>query len=67
MIDDNVNGYIIPQKDSKALTEAIDKFIKLSSKEREEMGRQGRKKVECEFDRQIVVNKYLKEVMQSGL
>ena len=67
VIDDKINGYMIPPKDSEALISAIEKFIHLSSEEREEMGKNGRKKVEQCFDRQIVVNKYLDEVMKSGL
>ena len=62
VIEDGVNGYMIPQKDSKALIEAIDKFMQLDYESKKAMGIAGRKKVEKEFDRQIVVNKYLGEL-----
>ena len=62
VIDDGVNGYMIPQKDSKALIEAIDKFMQLDYESKKAMGIAGRRKVEKEFDRQIVVNKYLGEL-----
>lgn len=62
VIDDGVNGYMIPQKDSKALIKAIDKFMQLDYESKKAMGIAGRKKVEKEFDRQIVVNKYLGEL-----
>lgn len=62
VIDDGVNGYMIPQKDSKALIEAIDKFMQLDYESKKAMGIAGRKKVEKEFDRQIVVEKYLAEM-----
>ena len=62
VIEDGVNGYMIPQKDSKALIEAIDKFMQLDYESKKAMGIAGRMKVEKEFDRQIVVNKYLGEL-----
>lgn len=62
VIDDGVNGYIVPQKDAKALIEAVEKFLKLSNEERRMMGLYGREKVKMEFDRKIVVNAYMKEV-----
>lgn len=62
VIDDGVNGYMIPQKDSKALIEAIDKFIQLDYESKKAMGIAGRIKVEKEFNRQIVIEKYLAEM-----
>lgn len=62
VVDDGVNGYMIPCKNVRKLVEAIDKFMKLSNDERKKMGLAGRKKVEKEFDRKIVVNSYVDEV-----
>lgn len=62
VIDDGVNGYMIPQKDSKALISAVDKFMQLSYEEKKIMGIAGRHKVEKQFDRQIVVEAYMKEI-----
>lgn len=62
VIDDGVNGYKIPQKDSAALIRAVEKFLGLSNVQKKEMGLAGRKKVEAEFDRQIVVEAYMKEL-----
>jgi galacturonosyltransferase len=62
VIDDGVNGYIVNQKDSQDLIEKIEKFLSLSWGERRQMGLAGRAKVEKEFDRQIVIDKYLDEV-----
>lgn len=59
VVDNNVNGYMIPQKDSKALIEAVEKFLKLPNEKRKKMGMAGRKKVEKEFDREIVVDAYI--------
>lgn len=66
VIDDGVNGYMIPQKDSKALIEAIDKFMQLDYESKKAMGIAGRMKVEKEFDRQIVINEYMREVAHIG-
>ena len=62
VVDDGVNGYMVPQKDSKALIQAVEKFLKLSNKERFKMGLAARAKVEREFDRKVVVEAYMKEV-----
>lgn len=62
VVEDGINGYMIPQKDAKALYDAIDKFINLSFEEKKKMGLNGRAFVEKRYDRQIVINKYLKEI-----
>lgn len=62
VIEDNLNGFIVKQKDEKDLEDKIEKFIKLPFEKRKEMGINGRKKVEKEFNRNIVINKYLEEL-----
>ena len=62
VVDDGVNGYMIPQKNSKELIRAIEKFLQLSYVEKKQMGMNGREKVEKQFDRQIVVKAYLQEI-----
>ena len=42
--------------------EIIERFIALPYKQKCEMGMAARRKVEREFDRQVVVNAYLKEI-----
>lgn len=66
VVDDGVNGFLIKQKDSIDLQEKIEKFLSLSVDERMKMGQKGREKVEREFDRNIVVRKYLEEVKATG-
>lgn len=61
-VDDGKTGFLIPLKNQEALNQAIEKFILLSNVQRKEMGIAGRKKVEREFDRNIVVNKYIDEL-----
>ena len=62
VIDDGVNGYICKQNDTKDLILQIEKFLSLPRDVRKEMGLAGRKKVEKQFNRQIVIDKYLQEI-----
>ncbi len=62
IVDDGVNGYMIPCQSSEELIEAIEKFLALPWKDKKDMGLAAREKVEREFDRQIVVEKYVEEV-----
>ena len=62
IVEDGVNGYMIECKDTEALKEKVERFINLTNKEKEQMGMNGRKKVENEFDRNIVINAYLEEI-----
>lgn len=65
VVNDGVNGFVIKEKNSQDLIEKIEKFLALSYKARMNMGLAGRKKVEREFSRQIVVDKYMKEIKES--
>lgn len=62
VIDDGINGYIFSPGDYESLVSSIEKFINLNFEEKKKMGFQGRKKIEIEFDRNIVINKYLDEM-----
>lgn len=62
IVDDGINGFIVAEKDSKDLISKVEKFMKLSNEERRNMGIAGRKKVEKEFDRNIVIENYLREI-----
>lgn len=61
-VDDGITGYTVKSRSTEDLIAAIERFINLPYIEKKNMGLQGRKKVEREFDRQIVVDKYLKEI-----
>ena len=62
IVDDGINGFVVKQKDSKDLITKIGQFLNLSWEEKKKMGLAGRLKVEKEFDRRIVIEKYLEEV-----
>src|SRR5699024_5814806 len=61
-VEDGITGFIVRQRDGKDLSEKMLRFIELSNAQRKEMGMLGRKKVEREFSRQIVVDAYIKEI-----
>ncbi|TWT03633.1 glycosyltransferase family 4 protein [Planomicrobium sp. CPCC 101079] len=62
IVDDEVNGYLVEAKNSEDLIEKIEKFINLSDEAKKNMGISGRKKVEAEFDRNIVIDAYLSRI-----
>jgi galacturonosyltransferase len=62
VVEDGYNGYMIPQKNSEKLIEALEKFLKLNYEGKKQMGLNARKKVEQQFDRQIVVEAYMREI-----
>lgn len=62
VVEDGVNGYMIPQKDEKSLIRVIEKFLQMSFEGRRQMGLAARKKVEKQFDRNVVVEAYMEEI-----
>lgn len=62
IVEDGKTGYIIEIKNSQQLIDKIEEFLKLSNEQRKQMGLEARKKVEKEFNRNIVIDKYIKEI-----
>lgn len=58
-VDDGVTGILVKVKDTNSLIEGVERFLAMSYEQRKQMGLEGRKKVEREFDRQIVIDAYL--------
>lgn len=69
IVDDGINGFVVKQQDTDDLTAKIEKFIALPHEKKKEMGLAARRKVESEFDRNIVIKVYLDAInkMQSSL
>ena len=61
VVDEGETGFLFAPGNSAELTEKIEKFIAMSGEERARMGRRGREKMEKEFDREIVIAKYIEE------
>jgi glycosyltransferase involved in cell wall biosynthesis len=59
VVDDGINGLLVPIKDSSSLAKAMEQMIR-DPEMRKRMGEAGRKKVEREFDEKIVIKKILK-------
>ncbi len=58
-IEDGINGYLIKEKDSQDLIEKVKQFLSLSHEQKSEMGWKGREKMIREFDRKIIVERYI--------
>ncbi|WP_077999246.1 glycosyltransferase family 4 protein [Edwardsiella tarda] len=58
-VEHGVNGFLCEPRSTESLIVMLDKMIQLSHQERLNMGYESRKKIEREFDEQIVINKYL--------
>ena len=65
IVEDGYNGFVVKEKDSQDLIVKLDKFINMPYDERVKMGENGRKKVQKEFDRQIVVDRYINAVKEA--
>lgn len=60
IIEDSINGYTFEVKNKESLFDKLDKFSKLNRIEIENMSLASRKKIESEFDRNIIIDNYLK-------
>lgn len=66
VIDEGYNGFIVRPKDSEDLIGKISSFLNMSKSDREQMGKNGRIKMEKEFDRNIIIKRYLSEIGEVG-
>jgi len=60
--DEGITGFGFEPRNVDDLVRAIEKFIALPYEQKQAMGIAGRKKMEQEFDRQIVVDAYMEEI-----
>ena len=56
-VEDGKTGFLCKKQDVDTLVGAIEKFLLMTSEERENMGKAGRQKMEKEFDKNDVVEK----------
>lgn len=63
-VEDGKNGYLCEAKNVDSLLNAIQKFLKLNSDERCEMGKKSRERMELMFDKKKVVNQTIEKIMQ---
>ncbi|MCT4478540.1 glycosyltransferase family 4 protein [Peribacillus frigoritolerans] len=62
IVVDSMNGYIMKERNSQNLINKIERFLDLDHESKRQMGLAGRKKVENEFDRSIVIEAYYSEI-----
>ncbi len=62
IVEEDVTGFKFDVKCAGAIVDALEKFFALSPYGRKLMGEKARKKMESEFDRQIVIEIYLKHI-----
>lgn len=60
--DEGITGFGFKPRNAPDLVRAIEKFIALPYEDKKAMGIAGRKKMEREFDRQLVVDTYMEEI-----
>lgn len=56
-VEEGISGYLCESKNAESLYKTIKKFINLPYEEKKQMGIEGRKLMEKEFDKRNVVNK----------
>lgn len=61
-VDNGVTGFLVEPRSSQSLIEGVERFLSLPYDQKVQMGIEGRKKVEREFDRNIVVKAYLNAI-----
>jgi glycosyltransferase involved in cell wall biosynthesis len=59
VVEDGVTGLLCQPRDAVDLADKMGQMVSASRKERETMGRLGRRKMELEFDEKLVIDKYL--------
>lgn len=62
-VDEGVNGYLCKVKSAKSLYQKMRKFMELTKEERKEMGKNGRRKIQVQFDKKDVVKKTVKALL----
>lgn len=63
-VNDGETGFLVEVKDGNSLAQAMDRFVLLTYEQKAQMGQNARKKVENEFDRQIVIKAYMNVINQ---
>lgn len=64
IVEDGKTGFIVPVQDEQSFLKAIENFLALPWDKKRQMGLVARAKVEKEFDRNLVVKEYLKQIKQ---
>lgn len=63
-VEEGKTGYLCKKQDVDTLVDAMEKVLLLSSEERKAMGLAGRKKMEDEFDKRVIVDKVTEIILK---
>lgn len=63
-VEDGVTGILVEERSTEDLIRAVEQFLQMPYDKRKEMGIKARQKMEREFDRCIVVEKYRKTLQK---
>lgn len=64
VVDEGVNGYLCEKMNVGSLEGCLERFLSLSMEQRREMGISGRKKVEAEFDKKMIVEETVEAILK---
>ena len=67
IFEEGITGFGCEARSSEDLIRALKEFLKLPQEERARMGKRAREKMEREFDREKVVEKYYKEIKNESV
>lgn len=62
VVEDGITGYLFETGNSQSLIDKVEQFLRLDYNQKKDMGIAGHKKITREFNRQIVIKKYVEEV-----
>ena len=62
ILKDGVNGFLVEQQSTDSLKNVVEKFVNMPVEERIALGKNGRQKMENEFNRKDIINKYFEVV-----
>jgi glycosyltransferase involved in cell wall biosynthesis len=59
VVNDGVNGYLVPVKNSVALAQAFEQYLNLTNEQKSDMGNASRKIALERFDERLILSRYL--------
>lgn len=62
ILEDGINGYLMEKGSTSSLISQVEKFINLPFDEKIELGKNGRKKIEEQFNRKDIIDEYYRIV-----
>lgn len=63
-VEEGINGLLVTVKDGEALYQAMERCLHMTAEQRKEMGLAGRRKMEQEFCKEMVVEKTVKAIFE---